>query len=118
MTIAGIDHPPLLTDRARIRRLVFDAPQMTIAQMMNDRFRYLGSRVDTVAHTVTFDNGGGVAAKSTLTYRRPDRAHLVLDGTLDGQPTHLELLYRNPNTYVQRNHGFNWVQEFPYNRWR
>ena len=116
MTIAGVDHPALLTDRARVRRLVFDAPQMAIAQMMNDQFRYLGSSVDTVAHTVTFDNGGGAAAKSTLTYRRPDRAHLLLDGTLDGQPTHLELLYRNPTTFVQRSHGFNWVQEFPYNR--
>lgn len=116
MTVGGVDRQPLLTDSKRFRRAIFDSPQVVGLQLMNDQFQYLRSTFDTTAHTLTLVTGMDTTKKSVLTYRRPDRAHLVLDGTLSGRPTHLELQYRNPATFVQRSHGFNWVQEFPYNR--
>lgn len=116
MSVDGVEHPPLLTDTTRFRRAIFDNPQTMIMQRMNDNFRYLRTTFDTTAHTLSLTMGPDTAKKSVLTYRRPDPAHLVLDGTLNGRPAHLELTYRNPNTFTQRSHGFNWVQEFPYNR--
>ena len=116
MTVDGVEHPPLLTDAGRIRRVVFEGAQYARLQQMNDQFQYASAKVDTVAHTLTLVTGIDTTKKSVLTYQHPDRAHLVLDGTFRGHPAHLELLYRNPTTFVQRSHGFNWVQEFPYNR--
>jgi hypothetical protein len=83
---------------------------------MNDQFQYARATVDTVTHTVTVVTGMDTTKKSVMTYRRADRAHLILDGTLTGHAVHAELLYKDPNTFVQRSRGFNWVQEFPYNR--
>jgi uncharacterized membrane protein YphA (DoxX/SURF4 family) len=117
MTVDGVDHPALLTDTTRFRRLIFDSPQLLIMQRMNDGFRYLRANVDTTARKLTLTTSPDTSKpKSVFAYQRPDRAHLILDGTMTGRAMHLELLYRNPNTFVQRSHGFNWVQEFPYNR--
>ena len=116
MSVGGVDRPPLLTDSKRFRRAIFDNPQAVGLQLMNDQFQYLRSTFDTTAHTITLVTGMDTTKKSVLTYRRPDRAHLVLDGTLSGRPAHLELQYRNPATFVQRSHGFNLVQNYPYNR--
>lgn len=116
MTLDGDEHPPLLTDTTRFRRAIFDNPQVMIMQRMNDQFRYMRTKFDTLAHTLMLTTAPDTATKSILTYRRSDRAHLVLDGTLTGHAAHLELTYRNPATFVQRSRGFSWVQEFPYNR--
>jgi hypothetical protein len=44
----------------------------------------------------------------------PER--LVLDGPIRGRTVHLELALRDPNSFLLKSRGFNWVQEVPFNR--
>jgi uncharacterized membrane protein YphA (DoxX/SURF4 family) len=116
MSIDGAVLPPLLTDTTRWRRAVFDAPQTMIIQRMDDRFVRGTTKIDTAAHTLAVTTFGRGPTRSTFTWARTDHAHLVLDGTMSGHAVHMELAFRNPNTFTQRSRGFNWVQEVPYNR--
>jgi hypothetical protein len=116
MSVDGALIPPLVTDSSRWHRAIFDSPQLMVMQRMNDQFRYYRATIDSSAHRLILAAGDTTKPKPTFTYRKPDRAHLVLDGTMNGRAVHMELAYRNPATFVQRGHGFNWVQEFPYNR--
>lgn len=122
MRVDGVERPPLLTDTLRFRRAIFEFPQSVTMQRMNDTFRRMSAVIDTTKHTIALSSGPALSIqrdtskKTIFTYRRPDPAHLMLDGTMNGHWTQLELLYRNPNTFTQRSHGFNLLQEFPYNR--
>jgi hypothetical protein len=116
MTIDGVVHPPLLMDGARYRRAIFDAPQGVTFQRMNDRFQRFSAKIDTAKQTLLLTSSDSAQTKSTLAYRRIDLAHLALDGTLSGHAVHLELDYRNPNTFQQRSRPFSLVQERPFNR--
>src|SRR5262249_25764546 len=89
MTVDGGDHPPLLTDTTRFRRMIFDSPQLLIMQRMNDAFRYVRANVDTAGHKLVLTTSPDTTQpKSVFAYQRPDRAHLILDGTMTGRAMH------------------------------
>ena len=116
MTVDGVDRPALLSDTRRLRRIIFQTPSGAFLQTMDDSLRRLGAKLDTTAGQLTLTSPTDTAARMSLTYRRPDREHLLIDGMIDGKQTHLALDYKDPDSYLLRSRGFNWVQEFPFNR--
>lgn len=117
MTIDGVEHPPLVTDAARWRRMLFQTPRGVSVQRMNDSVSTMLVKIDTAARTMSVTALPDTnPPKQTLTYARPERERLVLDGTLDGHVLHVELSYRDPEKFPLRTRGFNWVQERPFNR--
>lgn len=116
MAVAGKTLPPVLTDSTRWKRMVFQSPTAASFQRMNDRFTSFGAKIDTAAKTLALTSNDSAKTKSTLTFQRPSPDRLVLDGTLNGQPTHLELKLRDLNSFTLRSRGFNWVQEVPFQR--
>lgn len=116
MSIDGLLHPPLLSDTTRWRRVIFQSPGGATFQRMSDAFdRYLAG-IDTTAKTLTLTPPDPVKTKSVLSYQRPAKDRLIVDGSLNGHTIHMELAFRDPNSFLVRSRGFNWVQEFPFNR--
>ena len=118
LTTDGQDSPALVSDTARWRRVVFQRPTGVTFQRMNDSFLVLGAAVDTDTKSivVTQFDSAQKQTKSTLTYDRPSKDRLVLDGMLDKHTVHMELSYRDPDSFLIHSRGFNWVQEYPFNK--
>jgi hypothetical protein len=116
MSIEGQPHRALLTDSVRWKRVIFQTPTSTTFQAMNDTFRRYNAVVDTTARTPVLTFGNSTQAKSPLTYQRPTKERLLVDGTLDGHAVHMELAFRDPDSYLVRSRGFHWIQELPFNR--
>jgi hypothetical protein len=117
MTVGGVTLPPLLTDTTRWRRVLFQSSRGVSLRKMNDSAVVYRTTVDTVARTIVLSSfADSTKPKQTLTYSRPERTRLVLDGTLDGRPIHVDMAYRDPDSFLLRSRKFAWVQERPFNR--
>src|SRR5262249_29576107 len=107
---------PLTTDYERWRRVAFDSPQRMAFQRMDETFAFYGSKIDLSAKSLTLTQPGDAKWSSTFTFDRqiPDR--MTLEGVMDGKRVqmHLTLYHREKFLLVTR--GFNWIQEYPFNR--
>jgi hypothetical protein len=112
----GVERPVALGDSTRFRRLLFQRATGVSFQRMNDTFRGYSAVIDTTAKTVTITMADTTKPKSVLSYQRPTKERLILDGTFDQRPLRLELSFRDPDTFLQRSRGFHFVSEAPFNR--
>jgi hypothetical protein len=112
MAINGEDRPPLLTDGARWRRLVFDRPDAVTVWLMNDRREQYDIALDP-AHTIVTVTRGTTAVGS-WTVVGPADGRLELDGDFKSQPIHVAL-HRDPE-FQLLGPAFHWIQERPFNR--
>jgi hypothetical protein len=115
MSIDGQDHPPLLTDRDRWRRVIFQTPTAVAFQRMDDSFERYGAAIDADRKTIAVTLAA-TKTTSTLSFARPIPEQLILDGPINGRAVHLELKLRDLNSFLVTTRGFNWVQEVPFNR--
>ncbi len=109
MTINGQPHPPLLTDNARYRYVIFDYPQLTVVQHMDDKIAYLQSSFDPKTNKLTLSKTG------EFTVARAN-GRLTLDGHLGHDQIHIESTLLDCQSFLLVSRGFHWVQEFPFNR--
>jgi hypothetical protein len=116
MAVDGEVRPPLLTDSTRWRRVVIQNARALRFQRMNDTFGSYGATIDSIHQTVLLTSLDSTKTKSSLTYQRPTNERLLIDGTLDGHPVHMELTFVDPDSFQQRSRGFHLVSEFPFNR--
>ena len=115
MSIDGVERAPLVTDYDRFRRVVFDTPARMAFQRMDDTFTY-GSTWNVDGMQLTLSKPASDVWSATLTFERPADDRLTLSGEIDGRKLEmrLELFPREKFLLVSR--GFNWVQEYPFNR--
>ncbi|OEK06441.1 hypothetical protein [Roseivirga misakiensis] len=106
--------PPLLTDKERWQRVIFDAPGSTRAIFMNDRSRYFNSKIDTVASTVTFTIGRDSLSKDYLMEYRKVADGLVMEGILEQDTLRLKLKTYDLKKFYLTNRDFHWVSERPW----
>ncbi|WP_228787597.1 DoxX family protein [Nocardia terpenica] len=111
---------PLVTDRTRWRRIVFDYPGVAQVQRMDDSFATSKAAVDTGSHRLVLSAPPTTAAEqpkpmATFTFRQPAADRLELTGDMDGHPVTLSLTRVDPDSFPQRSTGFHWVQEYSVN---
>lgn len=116
MTVDGQPRPPLVTDTTSLRRAIFQRPTAVTFQHPDDTFQGYGAVIDTVAKSLTLTAGDSTKPKSLLTYQRPTKDRLLVDGTMDGHTVHIEFSYRDPDSFLQRSRGFHFISEVPFNR--
>ena len=118
MTINGIERAPLVTDYERWRRVVIQSPANVTFWRMDDTPLAMPARVDLAAKTVTFTQGQGDQRKTvgTLAIDQPSPDKLILDGTIGGKPIRMETHLFPRENFLLVSRGFNWIQEFPFNR--
>lgn len=109
--------PPLLGDTTRWRYVAVNRYSRVTLRLMDDSVKRLGLQHDAQKLTATLTEGGGdTAKKSVLAYSRPDAEHLVLQGTFQDAPIEVRLKKVDESKHLLVNRGFNWIQEFPFNR--
>jgi hypothetical protein len=114
----SIDHqirPALLTDEQRWRRAIFDVPGVMAEQKMDDTFSYFNVAMN--AHrTLVLTRADDKDWKAILSFQRPARDRLIMDGQVAGRPVHLELQQVDRNQFPLVNRGFHLIQESAFNR--
>lgn len=103
------------------RRVAFTNKYMTLLAvvMADDSMPRYSTKFDTAKHTValsTYDTGITSVPIGVLRYSQPDANHLVLDGTFNGKPAHVELRKMDASKYRLFNTGFHWINEFSNDR--
>jgi uncharacterized membrane protein YphA (DoxX/SURF4 family) len=115
-TVDGQPHPPLLTDTTRWRRLILEHLSFGAVQQMNDAETFYNTDIDLKKNTITLAGRRGSTQKIALSFTRPAPDQLVLDGPIDGHPTHIQLRLEDRNHFLLVSRGFHWIQEYPFNR--
>lgn len=98
----GVEHPPLLTDDVRWRKLIVSEYGLQIRFTTDRRAFYRMARVDERAHTVRL-------GARLLAYQLDGDRLVLADDSLR------VVLVREPEPLL-KTRGFHWIQEFPFNR--
>ena len=114
VTLSLVDGQPRAPLLADWRRVIFDYPGETRLQRMDSSFTSYASTIDAKAGTLKLTRKG--ASDSTLSFQRPSKETLVLDGRTDNHQVHLQLHLFDRSKLVLVNRGFHWIQEYPFNR--
>jgi len=113
----GEVRPPLLTDRARWRRVVIQNLTMVSIQRMDDTYADYPSGTDVARRTILLrkmSDRSVIAGR--LAFDRPAADRLLLDGEVEGSRVRAQLRLVDRNSFLLVNRGFHWIQERPFNR--
>jgi hypothetical protein len=120
-SIDGRDRSPLLGDYGRWRRVIFDFPDFMNFQRMDDSVGGFAAPIDIKSQNIALTRNNEKNWKGTLHYQRipstssaPEK--MILDGSLDGHPTHIELELVDRSKLMLISRGFHWAQEYPFHR--
>ena len=116
MAIDGVIRSPLLTDYDRWRRIVFDYPQWFSFQRMDDSFAGFASNLDAKRGLLTLTKNGDPKWKGQLLIRRQGIDRMSINGPLGPHKVRMELSRRNRDKFMLVSRGFNWIQDYPFNR--
>jgi len=116
MSVDGKVHPPLQTDQARWRRVVFDFPTFTQFQRPDDTFTGFGASISDTDKTLTLTKPADKNWKATFAFARPAPDQLVLNGSMDGHQVQMKLKLQDRDKFMLVNRGFHWINEYPFQR--
>jgi hypothetical protein len=116
LTDNGTSRPPLITDLARWRRVIFDRPQYASIHLMSDTRRRYNLVLDEKKRTADLTDRDEPKVKFTLTYARPEPNTLVLDGLVQGHTLHAVCHRTAGGSNLLLTRGYHWVNEVPFNR--
>ena len=108
--------PPLLTDRSRWQRAVFDFPSRMVFQRMDESFAGYDTAINLNDKTMLLTRGDDKSSRASFTFQRPSQDRLILDGEMDSHNIHMQLQLVDRNKFLLVSRGFHWIQEFPLNR--
>jgi len=116
MSIDGQVHPPLLTDNARWRRVVFDSVTGASFQQMDDTFQAYGTEINSENKSLILKKSSDKNWKASFSFQRPVAETMILDGDMDGHKIHMQLKLFDRARFLLVNRGFHWINERPFNR--
>lgn len=114
--------PPLITDDNRWHQLAIDFPGSASIKMTSGKTRWCTFKPDTTARTIEFEIYNRLDTATTLNYQLLSNDQLLLEGILSsGNGTNLDtisviLQKEDLNQFLLVKRGFNWVNEYPFNR--
>ncbi|MEZ5316779.1 MAG: hypothetical protein R2752_05210 [Vicinamibacterales bacterium] len=106
--------PPLVTDMDRWRHVVIQNATTIVFWRMDDNAMFYQATYDADAGSIALKRG--TADAGSLAFQRPDETHLVLNGTVGGHQIYMETSRLDHTQLPLVSRGFNWIQEFPFNR--
>lgn len=112
-SIDGQPRPPLLTDVARWRFVMFDLPESATLQQMDGTNRYYGAHIDMGARTLVLTKEDNENWKATFSFQQPAPGQLLFDGSMDSHQIRARLGLFDLSKFLLVSRGFHWVQEYP-----
>jgi uncharacterized membrane protein YphA (DoxX/SURF4 family) len=107
--------PPLTTDTTRWRQLIIQFKDNAQVKIMNDSLKRFNFEVDTVAKQVQLYQNNDTLNRSMFTYK-VDSNELVLNGVWNKDTLFMKFRKYDINKFRLVSRGFNWINEYPYNR--
>ena len=115
-SIDGQVRSPLVTDYDRFRRAVFDFQDRMAFQRMDETLASYGAAINMSNNTLALTKVTDKNWKANFTFQRTAPDQLMLDGQMDNHKMHMQLHLVDRNKFLLVNRGFNWIQEYPFNR--
>jgi uncharacterized membrane protein YphA (DoxX/SURF4 family) len=116
LAIDGQIRSPLVTDYERFRRAVFDFQDRMAFQRMDETLVSFGAAINVSDKTIALTKSSDKNWKGNFTFQRPATDQLIFDGQMDNHKMHMQLHLVDRNKFLLVNRGFNWIQEYPFNR--
>jgi uncharacterized membrane protein YphA (DoxX/SURF4 family) len=116
MTADGAPRPPIVSDRERWRRVLFEFPQSVAFQRMDDSFARYRATLSVGDRRLELSSSEDEKWAGAFLVDRPSPDRLVLDGDMDHHRMHLMLRLVDHTKFQLNSRGFHWVQEYPFNR--
>jgi hypothetical protein len=116
LSIDGQVRSPLLTDYDRWRRAIFDFTEAMAFQRMDDSFLRYGATINVKDKTLALTKASDKNWKANFTFQQVVPDQLILDGDMDTHKIHMQLSLVDRNKFLLVNRGFQWIQEYPFNR--
>ncbi len=114
LEVDGVARPPLLTDAARWRRVLFEYPGYLSVQLMDGSRKNYDLLVEK--RRLTLIKIDDKTWRPSFDYKETQPGLLALDGTMDGRKTRLTLRREPESSYRLVSRGFHWINETPFNR--
>jgi hypothetical protein len=110
--------PALITDKNRWRQMTIERPRFLTINYMTDSVGYCLSNIDTIQQTMELTFHTDTTKKFHFKYQNLKDNEFIFRGTL--QQDSLQVVfdrYTNINKdFLLTRRGFNWINEYPYNR--
>ncbi len=116
MTVDRKQSALAVTDPTAWRRVIFGRPGFVQFQRMDDSFQVFGTVFDLKKHIISLAKLDDKKWRATLHFHLVDAHRLTIDGNVDKHEIHLGLASMDPKSFVLTSRGFNWVQDYPFNR--
>ncbi len=104
--------PPLITDKGRWHYLIFEHPGRAVLIRTNQDRGHFGAQVDTTTQSIVLRQQN----KSYFLSYEEKKGVLVLTGDRGNDTLSITLNYFDMENFRLISRGFNWINEFPYNR--
>ena len=112
----GTELPPLTTDSTRWDKLAIDWKDRAMIQYMNGKRSWSNFIPDSTAGTILYYTNADTMAKDTFIYRWTDSTHIHLEGIHQGDTLYVRMKTKKKEDFLLMNRGFNWINEYPFNR--
>jgi uncharacterized membrane protein YphA (DoxX/SURF4 family) len=116
LKVDGQASPPLLTDAARWRRVIFPYPQLFMIQRMDETNEYYQMSLNQPTKKIGLKKYKDPKWRSFFTYQQSAPDLLLLTGTFDGKKIEAKLRRFDERKFPLLSRGFHWINEYPYNR--
>jgi hypothetical protein len=117
--IDGAQHPPMLTDKERWGRVVFDDSQQLVVQTMDGRPINYKLHLNLEGKSLTLAKAGDPYFLATFAFEQPQTDVLTLNGRFEGQQLRASLRrvdQSDADKFLLLNRSFHWVTPFPVTR--
>ena len=115
--LEGTPVPPLMTDGARWKRVVFERPQSIAVYLMNDARVRLGATLKLEENTLAVTRGNDANWTGNFAIAQSQPELLELQGKLGSKPLRVKLRKTDlDKKFLLLTRGFHWISEAPFNR--
>ncbi len=108
----GENVPPLITDNNRWQYLIMEYPGQANVMRMNGGLTRYNAETDTLKKTLNLTSGSN---RYKFNYEKK-YLRLLLNGENNADSLYIHLSEQKPDKFLLTKRGFNWIQEYPYNR--
>ena len=122
--VDGTMRPPLLTDKDRWQRMIFDSasdayegePYELHVQLMDSNMQLYRLHPETTAKAFTLAKIGDPDWKATFTYGDSEPNRITLEGRFDGHQVHASLSRIDVSHFLLLNRGLHIISQYPLKR--
>ena len=108
--------PPLATDSLRWKRIIINYPEHVRIIAMTDSVTNMQLRIDTIKKTASFRSFKDSTIGFNFSYHEAAPNQLLLNGSISHDSISIVMKRFDLNKFRLVNRGFNWINEYPYNR--